>query len=243
MRSTANWLSLFLTGEKAFKRPLARHTFLEELRMAMVASEQPESVDGLGLQGGAGRRKRKRSSTEVQVLDIRVPQAPGSQEMVALRGYRKAGDLFLRMCPESLCWLQGYCAQEERRPAKRAIPNEDPQVSLAKRVFFSRTEDAWVCRGSTGRKLFVVARTGADGQPLDAGTYRMKLEAQKRAAELWLASSSASSDSPGRTDSPGEMRDPAAIVSRGDSSLGGRDFPGDSVPENVVQGEGLDDRF
>ena len=72
---------------------------------------------------------------------------------------------------------------EGTKPVKIVERNVPEASSHMNQVFFSRIENAWVCRGDGCRKPFHVRRTGPDGQMLDAAAYRSVLLAQKAAAE------------------------------------------------------------
>jgi hypothetical protein len=213
VRLTLDWLALFLTGDKAFKRALYRYSCFDELKTAVLKAERA-TEGGAGLARG---RKRKKAPTEAAPLDISVPYGPQSPNTRELRGFRLQKEWYLKLSSSSLGWLFEWCNQEQAAPRNTYQPNEGDQVSPVKRVFFSRTESAWVARAGGRRWLFKVGRFDADGRLLGAEAYRSQLEAQRSAAERHLANLSSDNNSGQHVSTKGARKDSGHTLARASS--------------------------
>ncbi len=181
------WLCRFLTGQRAGERPLSRQTIFEVVREALQGGERAEEPtqpsEELGLGSTTRQGGKRRRGVGAKVVRVTLPKGPGSAETVTLQGFTKRGRSYLELSGPVLAWMYEWCDSEVKRPKRPSARNELDASSVCPRVFFSRSECCWICRGPLGSKKFKVARTTASGCPLDASAFRRLMQEQKEAAE------------------------------------------------------------
>ena len=182
-QTSCEWLCRFLSGQRAAQRPLGRFSCWAVLKAAMAQAER-ESRDQACATGSnildectSQKKQRPVRARECDVLEISVPAGPSSQSHVKLQALRKARSVYLEVAPASLSWLPGWCDTETAHP-KRKIPSPVEKTNTP-HVFWSRTEQSWVCRGPVRTKKFRVQSVAPSGEPIQGEDYKRLFLAQK----------------------------------------------------------------
>ena len=183
VQTSCEWLCRFLSGQRAAQRPLGRFSCWAVLKTAMAQAERESrdqaSATGSDILDECGTKKKRRfvRGRDSDILEISVPAAPNSQNHVTLQALRKARSVYLEIGPASFSWLLGWCDAEIAQP-KRKAPSIVEKTNTPN-VFWSRSEQSWVCRGPVRTKKFRVQSVGPSGAHIQGEDYKRLFLAQK----------------------------------------------------------------
>ena len=255
---TSDWLCRFLTGMRATLRPLARSDLFDVVKSAF---DRATEVDGgvapsqhLGLSTRKPKKSKKQRLT-TQVVDVEVPGSgaepgEGATASVLLKGLRRSrGVLLLEFSQKSLVWMSEYVSHSSDRPKRSLQRHGSIQKSPEIGVFYSRSDESWVCRGPLSTRKFKVQRTAQDGSALGLSCFRACMEKQRVAAQSEMSQQRDSSQL-GTTDGECSVGQQTSVGTLGGGdSCGGCDL-GDGCPRSDTLGGGdscngddLDDGF
>ena len=243
---TSEWLCRFLTGERPALRPLARLDLFDVVKSAF---DKATVVDGGGApsqQLGLSIRKPKKSDKRrllTQVVDLEVPGSgagpgEGAAALVPLKGLRRSrGVLLLEFSHKSLVWMSEFVSHSSGRPKRALQRHESIQKSPDINVFYSRSDESWVCRGPLSTRKFKVQRTAQDGSALGVSCFRAYMDKQRLAAQSEMTKQRESSQA-GTTDGECSAGQQTSVDTLGGGdSCGGGDL-GDGCPRPDTLGGG-----
>lgn len=196
LRAKDNWLCTFLTGASSKKRPLTGIDLPGMVRDAIrdcasnTSSGSTATDLGLVLQKGTTHAK-KPSGHYGKVYEVDVPPPPGAPagapphrlRCTLLKGTRGAVPA-VELCPENLKWLYetANAPAGEKRHRKNREPHAPDWEQRPTGLVWSRTENAWICRGPTSTKRFRIPTTTPSGEQWDISVYRTMMATAREAA-------------------------------------------------------------
>jgi hypothetical protein len=228
VQTSCEWLCRFLSGQRASQRPLGRFSCWAVSKAAMAQAEQEhvekDRAAGVDILEDSATKKKRRvvRGKASAILEITVPDGPGSENLVTLQAMRKARSVYLAVAPASFSWMLGWCDAEIAKP-KRTTPST-AEKSNTPNVFWSRTEQSWVCRGPVRTKKFRVQSVGPSGEQIQGESYKRLFLAQKEFAlqELHRQTHGQLVEGGGAPECAGEdsPEDSVAVVSSVETSFG-----------------------
>ena len=196
LRAKDNWLCTFLTGASSKKRPLSGIDFPGIVRDAM--RETPSKGDDAASAANLGLAVQKRNTKEKNppppcgiICEVEVPPPPGTGDGVpnhrlrcTLLCHNRGIIPAVELCPENLKWLYETANAPVRQKRDRNqmdcllqdIGTREPGL------VWSRTENAWICRGPTRTKRFRIPTTTDSGEQWDPHVYRTMMVSARDAA-------------------------------------------------------------